>query len=434
MAPPVPSSDPIDDEVGGLQDDGMRRAYAEPAVLSWDDDSDDELLLDADLPLRRQPRRAAARTAPYTFRPSLVREEPDTRFSIEALCREKKRPRRRVDVDVAVELPNTEAPDSVWQLLARDAQERKLKTSTYWDHEMNPATDVHTGASLAQHIDTLAPLDLIQVALADDEYAARAARNRLAHVEQVWVYVPVILASLGHGASEGTLGWAPPRERRVHRLWHMLQCLPDPCDAQTWTMLLHLGTAPPMQAFPYERASLLRPLLSHMDLDELGACIVDLGKTLEAEDRVALVRAIPGLGDVRALVAYHLLLSLSWPSPLDIPRLSAWLATIHTPGDYASATAHMELLSLALSNAPALLAARGSDALCELCPLVQRVWTLCRAWYDPRGHTDKMAARDVAQRLGWRLSYQARNYVEKSHEQAWSLQPLLDGIMPSSVY
>ena len=110
MAPPVPSSDPIDDEVGGLQDDGMRRAYVEPTVLSWDDDSDDELLLDADLPLRRQPRRAAARTAPYTFRPSLVREEPDTRFSIEALCREKKRPRRRVDVDVAVELPNTEAP------------------------------------------------------------------------------------------------------------------------------------------------------------------------------------------------------------------------------------------------------------------------------------------------------------------------------------
>lgn len=434
MAPPVPSSDPIEDEVGGLQDNGMRRAYAAPTMPAWDDDSDDELLLAADLPLRRQPRRAAARTVPYTFRPSLVREEHDTRFSIEALCREKKRPKRRIVVDVPVELPNTEASDSVWQLVARDAQERRPKTSTYWDHDMSVDTDVHTVVSLAQHIDTLAPLELIQVALADDEYAARAARNRLAHTEQVWAYVPVVLASLGHGTSETTLRWAPPRERRIHRLWHMLRCLPDQCDAHTWTMLLHLGTAPPMQSYPYERASLLRPHLSHMDLDVLGACIVDVGRMLDAEDAVALVRAIPRHGDVRAAVAYHLLLPLPWPSPLDIPRLSAWLATMETPRDYATVTAHMELVSLALSNVPALLAARGSDALCELRPLVQRVWSLCRAWYDPRGQTDKMAARDVAQRLGWRLSYQARNYVEKSHEQAWSLQPLLDGIMPSSVY
>lgn len=434
MAPPVPSSDPVEDEVGGLQDDGMRRAFAAPTMPACDDDSDDELLLDADLPLRRQPRRAAARTAPYTFRPSLVREERDTRFSIEALCREKKRPKRRAIVDIPVELPNTEASDSVWQLVARDAQERKPKTSTYWDREMSVATDVLPIASLVQHIDTLAPLDLIQLALADDEYAARSARNRLAHTEQVWTYVPMVLASLGHGASETSLRFAPPRERRIHRLWHMLKCLPDRCDAHTWTMLLHLGTASPMQTYPYERAALLRPLLPHMDLDVLGACIVDMGRMLDADDGVALVRAIPRHGNVQAAVAYHLLLSLPWPSRLDIPPLSAWLATMEKPRDYATVTAHMELVSLALSEVPALLVARGRDALCELCPIIQRVWSLCRAWYDPRGQTDKMAARDVAQRLGWRLSYQARNYVEKSHEQTWSLQPLLDGIMPSSVY
>ena len=261
-----------------------------------------------------------------------------------------------------------------------------------------------------------------------------------------------------HDASMWVL--APPREKCVKQLWNLLcslnyhdtEAISEPELSSYIPMLLHFGACAMPELSPYELDAVLRTCMRRCTFtSELGSRIVNVGLCLQPREQVGFVRAMPveeslhdtdGCGrHVRAAMASHLLLRRPWSGPhVDLHALNSLItdapdavlctaSNVPDARDYMALSAYTQLMSLALSDMTAMLRAGGASVLEELRTLVLRVWELRSSIQDHRGsHMDRSAVKDVVQRLGLRLWYQARNYVEGGHEHA-ALRPLLDGML-----
>lgn len=159
-----------------------------------------------------------------------------------------------------------------------------------------------------------------------------------------------------------------------------------------------------------------------------------LGHALRPSEQVSLVRAIPsGLRTVRACVAWHLVLQVPYTQLR--PDLSALARVCEPPvptHGYTQLGIRVALLSLALSDLLAHWdASNAGTALQSLAPVAQSVWALQRRIPDAHGGADvaRSAVKDGVQRLGLRLWYQAKYYVERQHDRGLLL-PLLEGLAP----
>lgn len=152
-------------------------------------------------------------------------------------------------------------------------------------------------------------------------------------------------------------------------------------------------------------------------------------------EQVTFLRAIPShYRAVRACVAWHLVLQVPY-TQLHPPfsSLARVCGTDEAPGhDDTPWAAHVALVSWALSDLLARFAREDARTmLLDLAPVVQGLWALQRRIPDVHGSADltRSALKDGVQRLGLRLWYQAKYYVERQHDRG-ALLPLLEGLAP----
>lgn len=407
------------------------------------------------------------------------------RYSLEALLRDKSRRARRgllphqyADIDALVaqmDAPTTgvDAHAALWttlaaseaeqleQLLQEDVDERNsgVGASLFWRAEAPPILAIDPGEAAVLAClrwqpwlspDLVTPI--LRLCLAPDERLARRARAAVVtrHAYLVGLVAPLLAAIgadpvlLAHatGASVVPLpAWSMPSARPVAtmRLWQLLACctFEEPDATALLPVLVHLRVAPPLRARPWVCERVLHRMAAKViDVDGVAARLVRLGHMLDVVEQVELVRAIPtSLRAVRASVAWHLVLGAPYAQlQPDLGALArVWEdGLLSAPLESVQLAARVALVSLALSHLLAWLDGAHADAqLAALAPLVQGVWALHRRIPDAQGGGTLAcrALKDGVQRLGLRLWYQAKYYVERQPNRS-ALQPLLEGLQP----